>query len=229
MIKYIPEQTNLDLFADNAAALMSHLNSLSVYENLKDESAKEFNNAIIVTLGTGIGGGIIIDNELFRGKSGAGAEIGHIKLHTHTKRNCTCGSKDCFESYASGTGLRITLQEEASSNPDFKNSVLSSKKITDLTTFDLVDAYKKGDNFAKQIFGIWHKQIAEGLLSLNNVFDTDIFVLSGSMAEFVDFGYLENYVNSQTVTTQTKVKKAEFDNNSGMVGAALLALKKYEK
>lgn len=64
-------------------------------------------------------------------------------------------------------------------------------------------------------------------MALNNVLDTDVFVLSGSMAEFVDFNYLQNYINSQTVTTETLVKKAEFDNNSGMVGAALLAIEKY--
>lgn len=191
-------------------------------------NAKEFKNAIIITLGTGIGGGVIIENKLFRGKSGTGAELGHIKLHTHTKRECTCGSVDCFEAYASGTGLRKTLQEEALKNPEFKNSILFEKEIVHLTTYDLVEAYKKEDNFAKEIFQIWHEQLGQGLLSLNNIFDTDIIVLSGSMAEFVDFEYLDNFVNNQTITTKTQIIKAKFDNNSGMIGTALLALKKYE-
>lgn len=191
-------------------------------------SAKDFENAVIITLGTGVGGGVVINKKLFRGKSGAGPELGHLKLHTNIDRPCTCGSDNCFEAYASGTGLRKTLQEEALKNSKFQNSCLFEKEVVNLTTYDLVEAYKKEDEFAKEVFEIWHKQLAQGLLAINNIFDTDIIVLSGSMADFVDFDYLEKFVNNETITMPTQIKKAKFDNNSGMIGAALLALKKYE-
>ena len=192
-------------------------------------AAKGAENAVIITLGTGVGGGVIINEKLFRGKSGTGAELGHIKICAKRPRHCTCGSENCYEAYASGTGLRKTLQEEALNCSDFKNSILFEKEVVNLTTYDLIEAIEKNDTFAKNVFDIWQEHIAQGLLSLNNVFDTDVFVLSGSMAAFVDCDYLQNYINQQSVTTQTFVRKACFDNNSGMIGAALLAIEKYEK
>ena len=201
----------------------------AAWAEFKLGAAKGAENAVIITLGTGLGGGVIINEKLFRGKSGTGAELGHIKIRAEKPRHCTCGSENCYEAYASGTGLRKTLQEEALSNGDFKNSVLFEKEVINLTTYDLIDAVQKNDDFAKRVFNMWQEHIAQGLLALNNAFDTDVFVLSGSMAAFVDCEYLQNYVNTQTVTTQTFVKKAQFDNNSGMVGAALLAIEKYEK
>ena len=201
----------------------------AAWAEFKIGAAKGAQNAVIITLGTGLGGGVVINEKLFRGKSGTGAELGHIKIRAEKPRHCTCGSENCYEAYASGTGLRKTLQEEALSDNTFKDSILFEKEIVNLTTYDLIEAIQKDDEFAKKVFNVWQEHIAQGLLALNNVFDTDVFVLSGSMAAFVDCEYLQNFVNTQSVTTQTVVKKAYFDNNSGMIGAALLALEKYEK
>ena len=165
--------------------------------------------SIMLTLGTGVGGGIILDNKLYKGKSGAAGEM-HFKMRTDKHRKCTCGAYDCFESYASGTGLKITAEE-----------MLNSK---DITTYDVIDGWKKGDEKMTAVFNRWQEDILAGLIGLANIFDPDVIVLSGSMAEFVDTAYLTAAVNAEIVTRPTKVVKATTGNYSGMIGAALLAL-----
>ena len=80
-------------------------------------------NTIIITLGTGIGGGIIVDGKLLRGKSGRAGEIGSMKINSGRNRICTCSRKDCYESYASGTGLKKTAEEIALNSPSFNTSI----------------------------------------------------------------------------------------------------------
>lgn len=166
--------------------------------------------SVMLTLGTGVGGGVILDNKLFKGKSGGAGEM-HFKIYADERRKCTCGAWDCFEAYASGTGLKFTAQEM------LKNS--------EVTTYDVIDGVKNGDKKMKEVFNRWQKDILAGLVGLANLFDPDCLVLSGSMAEFVDTDYLENGVNSQIVTAPTKVYKATTGNYAGMLGVALLALK----
>lgn len=163
--------------------------------------------SVMLTLGTGVGGGIILDNKLYKGKNGAAGEM-HFKMRTDKHRMCTCGSYDCFEAYASGTGLKKTA-EEISGDPD-------------ITTYDVIE--NKDRPLMKKILEKWQNDILEGIIGLANIFDPDVIVLSGSMAEFVDIAYLEEKANKQIVTTPFKVVKASAGNYSGMIGVALLAL-----
>lgn len=165
--------------------------------------------SVMLTLGTGVGGGIILDNKLYKGKSGAAGEM-HFKLRTDNHRKCTCGSFDCFEAYASGTGLRLTAVE-MSNNPN-------------ITTYDVIAGKQNGCEQMTYIFNKWQDDILAGIIGLANLFDPDVIVLSGSMAEFVDIEYLEKEANKQIVTQPFKVVKASAGNYSGMIGAALLAL-----
>ncbi len=170
-------------------------------------SSKGMPYSIMLTLGTGVGGGIILNNKLYKGKNGAAGEM-HFKLRTDNHRKCTCGSYDCFEAYASGTGLKKTA-EEITGNPD-------------ITTYDVIQNL---DNpVMKKIFEKWQNDILAGIIGLANIFDPDCIVLSGSMAEFTDTEYLEKEANKEIVTTPFKVLRASAGNYSGMIGAALLAL-----
>lgn len=170
-------------------------------------SSKGMPYSVMLTLGTGVGGGIILDNKLYKGKNGAAGEM-HFKMRTDKHRKCTCGSYDCFEAYASGTGLKRTA-EEISGDPD-------------ITTYDVIE--NKDRPMMKKILEKWQNDILEGIIGLANIFDPDVIVLSGSMAEFVDIEYLEKQANKEIVTTPFKVVKASAGNYSGMIGAALLAL-----
>ena len=174
-------------------------------------SAKGCLNSVMLTLGTGVGGGIIVNGQLLKGKNGAAGEM-HFKLRTDKRRKCTCGAWDCFEIYCSGIGLKLT-GEEVSGN-------------SNITTYDIIAGYKSGDEIMTKIFDIWQDDILAGCIGLANIFDPDCIVLSGSMAEFVDVEYLTKETNREIVTTPTKVVKASAGNYSGMIGAALLAFRK---
>ena len=172
-------------------------------------ASKGFSHSIMLTLGTGVGGGIIINNKLLKGKNGAAGEM-HFKMRSDNHRKCTCGAWDCFEAYASGTGLKLTAEE-----------VLN---IKDVTTYDVIEGVQRNDENMIKVLNRWQYDITNGIIGLANIFDPDCFVLSGSMAEFVDTKFIENNVNKEIVTTPTQVFKATTGNYSGMIGAALLAL-----
>ena len=165
----------------------------------------------MLTLGTGVGGGIIINNELLKGQNGAAGEM-HFKMYCDKRRKCTCGGWDCFEIYASGKGLKITA-EEISKNPE-------------ITTYDVIEGVQNNDNQMIEIFDKWQNDITNGIIGLSNIFDPDCIVLSGSMAEFVDTEKIQTNANKEIITTPIEVKKAQAGNYSGMIGAALLAFEK---
>lgn len=197
---------NINIYIENdanCAAWAEHISG----------AAKEYQNSITLTLGTGVGGGIIINNELLKGKNGAAGEM-HFKMSTDAKRQCTCGAQDCFEIYASGLGLKLTY-----------------KDITgvEISTYEIIEKANSGDIDAIAALKRWNEYIAMGALGLNNIFDTEIIVLSGSMAEFSTPKTIEEYINKYTVTTPTKVKKAQMGNFAGLIGAALIAFKLAEK
>ncbi|MFI3300513.1 MAG: ROK family protein [Candidatus Gastranaerophilales bacterium] len=183
-------------------------NSASWAEH-KIGSSKGFDYSVMLTLGTGVGGGIILDNKLMRGKSGGAGEM-HFKMRSDKHRRCTCGAYDCFEAYASGNGLKNTAVE-----------ILNDANVT---SYDVINKMKSGDEKMIEIFNKWQNDLINGIIGLANLLDPDIFVLSGSMAEFVDFKYVESEVNKQIVTMPTRVVLASAGNYSGMIGVALLAL-----
>ncbi|MBQ8459861.1 ROK family protein [bacterium] len=165
--------------------------------------------SVMITLGTGVGGGIIINDKLLKGQNGAAGEM-HFKMYTDKRRKCTCGSWDCFEIYASGTGLKLTAQE-----------MLDNK---DITTYDVVEGAQNGNKKMQEVLDRWQNDITNGIIGLANILDPDCVVLSGSMAEFVNTDKIEQNVNKEIVTTPVKIKKAQAGNYSGMIGAGLLAL-----
>lgn len=177
-------------------------------------ASKGTNISVMITLGTGVGGGIIVNNKLLKGKSGAAGEM-HFKMYPDKRRRCTCGSWDCFEAYASGTALKVDA-EEMLNNPD-------------VTTYDVMEGVKSGDEKMIEIFNRWINDITIGVNGLVNLFDPDCIVLSGSMAQFVDAKKMEQTVNSDIVTSPTSIRIATAGNYSGMIGAALLAFESEAK
>lgn len=168
--------------------------------------------SVMITLGTGVGGGIIINGSLLKGQNGAAGEM-HFKMYSDKRRKCSCGSWDCFEIYASGTGLKLTAEE-----------ILNDKNVT---TYNVVEGVQKNDPKMIEILNKWQDDIINGLIGLANIFDPDCIVLSGSMAEFTDVEKIEKQVNESIITTPVKIKKAQAGNYAGMIGAGLLALSKF--
>lgn len=170
--------------------------------------SKGCSHSIMLTLGTGVGGGIIINDCLLKGQNGAAGEM-HFKMYSDKRRKCSCGSWDCFEAYASGTGLKLTAEE-----------LLDDKKVT---TYDVIAGVNKNDPKMISVLTRWQEDITNGIIGLANIFDPECIVLSGSMAEFTDTAKIEQQVNNEIVTTPVKIRKATAGNYSGMIGAALLA------
>ena len=167
--------------------------------------------SVMLTLGTGVGGGIIINDKILKGKSGAAGEM-HFKMYPDKRRKCTCGSWDCFEAYASGTALKWDA-EESLENPN-------------VTTYDVMEGVKNNNSEMIQIFDRWQNDLTVGVIGLANIFDPDCIVLSGSMAQFVDVKKVEDDVNKEIVTTPTSIRKGIAGNYSGMIGVALLAMER---
>ena len=182
----------------------------AAWAEYKIGASRGTNVSVMLTLGTGVGGGIIINDKLLKGKSGAAGEM-HFKMYPDKRRKCTCGSWDCFEIYASGTALKLDAEE--------------ALKDTNITTYDVIEGYKKGDKKMVDILNRWQNDIIIGIKGLANLFDPDCFVLSGSMAQFVDIKKVEEEVNADIVTTPTSIRLATAGNYSGMIGAALMALR----
>ncbi len=174
-------------------------------------AAKSYTNSITVTLGTGVGSGIIVDNQLLKGKSGAAGEM-HFKMSMDHKRQCTCGAWDCWEIYSSGSGLRLTGVE------------MTGKE--DITTYDIMDGVRADDAQMKAVFEQWQRYLINGLIGLTNIFDPDCIVLSGSMAEFVDTDFVQWEVNKEILVQPTKILHASAGNYAGLIGCALLGLSK---
>lgn len=205
---------NIDFknLSDTTEIFLENDANSAAWAEYKTGVCKGYNHSIILTLGTGVGGGIITNGRLLKGKSGAAGEM-HFKMSTDKKRKCSCGAYDCFEIYASGLGLKLTY-----------------KDITgeDISTYEIIAKSKEGDKFANEAIQKWNEYIAIGSLGLNNIFDTEIIAFTGSMAEFANTDYIEEYVNQYTVTTKTKVKKCSTGNYAGLIGAALIAFEKQQ-
>lgn len=183
----------------------------AAWAEYKIGASKDSSVSVMLTLGTGVGGGIIINNQLLKGKSGAAGEM-HFKLYPDKRRKCTCGSWDCFEAYASGTALKWDA-EEMLNNPA-------------VTTYDVMDGVKSGDKKMIAVFEKWQQDLTAGIIGLANIFDPDCIVLSGSMAQFVDNKKIEEEVNKEIVTTPTSIRLATAGNYAGMIGVALLAFER---
>jgi len=192
--------SNKKIFIENDA-------NCAAWAEYKIGASKNSKNSIMLTLGTGVGGGIIVNGSLLKGKSGAAGEM-HFAMSRKKERKCTCGAWDCFEAYASGNGLRKTAIE--------------TTKNENITTYDVVEGAKAGEKACIEALEIWQNDIALGILGLTNLFDPDCFVLSGSMEKFVDTQKIENFVNNSLVTTPVKILHAKAGNYSGMIGAVLL-------
>jgi glucokinase len=194
----------------------------AAWTEAKIGAAQGANTVLMITIGTGIGGGVVSDNRLFRGSAGNALEVGSMKIFADKRHQCSCGRYDCWEFYASGTGLKNCAVIEA--YPEFETSIFSDKKQEDLTTYDIIDGIKKGDEFSIKVHKQWQYYMFIGLVGLTNIFNPDCIVISGGMCEFIDIKNLEKQINDESVVTPTAVKLAKTKNDAGMIGAALLAI-----
>ena len=165
-------------------------------------------NVVFITLGTGVGGGVIADGNLIHGVAGAGGEIGHIIVEPDTGFECTCGNKGCLETVASATGIVRVAHH--------------------LAEKDIIVAATEGDKFADSIVDKVSKYLGLATANISNILNPDSVVIGGGVSAAGEFlrsrveGYFTRYAFPQVRRT-TKVKLAELGNDAGIIGAASLA------
>jgi len=186
-------------------------------------AARGCRSLICVTLGTGVGGGIILDGKLWRGANGSAAEIGHIGVDPFADVPCTCGSHGCLEVYASATAI-VRMTREAKSR--YPNSVLQNAQ--ELTSEGVYRAGESGDELAIEVFRKMGTYLGIGLASLINVLNPEIVVIGGGLANGWDL--FEKFMHEQILERAfpiparcVKIVRAECGDDAGLLGAARLA------
>lgn len=219
MVKYIQETIDKPVFIENDA-------NAAAYGEFVAGAAKGAKNAVCITLGTGVGGGIIIDGKIYSGSNFAGAEIGHTVIEVDGAQ-CSCGRKGCFEAYSSATGLIRMTKEAIAEHPDciMAQSEKEKGKVTARTSFDCMRA---GDKYAKAVVDKYIKYLAAGITNTINIFQPDILCIGGGVCNEGDPLLLPmkelvaKEVYTRNSPKNTEIVIAKLGNDAGIIGAAFL-------
>lgn len=193
-------------------------------------AAKGANDAVCITLGTGVGGGIIIDGKIYSGFNFAGAEIGHTVIDPNGPE-CTCGRKGCFEVFSSATGLVRMTKEAMDADKDSLLWKASEEegKVSARTAFN---AMRMGDATAKSVVDKYIRYLACGITNVINVFQPDILCIGGGVCNEGEplllplVEQVEKEVYTKNSEKNTKIVIAKLGNDAGIIGAAFLGLNK---
>lgn len=180
---------------------------------------------VAITLGTGIGVGIVLKGHLYRGAHWAAGECGHIRISMDNRRLCTCGLWDCWEAYASGRGLKATGEEMVAGLRTDQSQLAHT--ACELDTRTIVRAATNGDTVAKRAMSLWHEHICNGLVCLAHTLDPDCFLVTGGLSQVVDFPLLRELVADRTlsrVCEKLEIRPSVLGEAAGMIGAACLVL-----
>lgn len=220
MVKYIQEDIDKPVFVENDA-------NAAAYGEFVAGAAKGANNAVCITLGTGVGGGIIIDGKIYAGSNFAGAEIGHTVISVDGPQ-CSCGRKGCFEVFSSATGLIRMTKESMAKNPDSSMHKLVAERSGKVSARIAFDAMRMGDAAAKAVVDDYIKYLAAGITNTINTFQPDILCIGGGVCNEGDALLLpvkelvakEVYTRNSKQNTQIVI--AKLGNDAGIIGAAFL-------
>ena len=185
-----------------------------------------FDNIVMVTLGTGVGGGIIMDGKILTGENGAAGEIGHITVNPKETLTCGCGCKGCLEQYSSATGVIRMAKErlEASDKP----SELRKFAADEIGGKEGFDAYKAGDELAAEAVNEFAIYLGMGLGNVASVVDTQAFVIGGGLSKngpvVIDIVKEQYKKNVMFALKNTEFRLAELGNDAGMYGAVRMVL-----
>ncbi len=184
---------------------------------------KGHKNMVAVTLGTGVGGGIIIDGKILTGSTGAGGEIGHIHVEDNETEECGCGNKGCLEQYTSATGV-VRLAKRRLAQDD-KTSILREEEVNSKTVWDAV---KISDSVAIEIANTFGEYLGKGLAAVAGVVNPEIFVIGGGVSkageiliDYIKPSYQKYVFNG---SREVKFALATLGNDAGIYGAAKLVL-----
>ncbi|MCL2516961.1 MAG: ROK family protein [Oscillospiraceae bacterium] len=190
-------------------------------------AAKNVANSVFITLGTGVGGGVIINGKLYAGFNYAGAELGHMVIE-YKGRPCTCGRYGCWETYSSATGLINMTREKMLENKDSVMWDMCENSIDKLSGKTAFAAMKKGDKAASEVVDMYIKYLACGIGNIILLFQPEILCIGGGVCNEGDYLMkpLMAILNNEPAIERrkTQIKIAELGNDAGIIGAAVLGL-----
>ncbi|MCL1858362.1 MAG: ROK family protein [Oscillospiraceae bacterium] len=192
-------------------------------------AAKGCNHAIMITLGTGLGGGIIIDKKVYSGFNYAGAELGHMVIE-YNGRQCTCGRKGCWEAYSSATGLINMTKDKLNIAKDTVMHKLTEENNGEVSGRTAFIAAKQGDKAALEVVEEYIDYLVCGISNIINIFQPEILCIGGGVCnegEYLTKPLIEK-VNKEQYTRdnkkKTQIKIAALGNDAGIIGAAVLGI-----
>ncbi len=188
-------------------------------------AGKGCQNLICITVGTGIGSGLIINGKLVRGASNAAGEIGHIKLQMHDGPICGCGDTGCLEAFASGPAIVAMAEEYILGGKSTKYREMANGN--DITPFIVAEAAKAGDAVAKRIFTRMGEYIGIGMASVVNLLNPEKIIIGGGVADAGDIllNPLKETIKNRAMKIAgetVEVVPAQLGNTAGVIGASLL-------
>lgn len=218
--KLLKEKTGIDFYLDNDA-------NAAAYGELIAGAGKGVNNFVMITLGTGVGGGAIIDGKMLTGSNYAGGELGHTVIDINGQM-CSCGRQGCFEAYASATAL---IRQTKQAMVKYPNSIMwdivkgNIDAVNGLTAFD---AMRKGDEAGKAVVDKYIYYLSVGISNMINIFQPEILCIGGGVSKEGDNIIVplqkmvdgENY--ARLMEKKAVIKAAELGNDAGIIGAAYL-------
>ena len=220
IVKEMKKFFNCPIFVDNDA-------NVAALGEAVFGAAKGLSDVVLVTLGTGVGTGIVVNGKIITGKGGAGAEGGHMVIRMNGEP-CSCGNRGCFEAYASASALLKQTDRMALRRPDSLLARLWAEKgRVGLVPFEAAQA---GDRAGITVIRNYVNYVAQGLVGLVNIFRPDVVLIGGGISNQGDYFIkkvsrrLNRIVFGAGKNARVKVKAAELKNDAGLLGAVALAV-----
>ena len=232
--RYVKPCVNLNGWGGDVAGMLSELCGFPV-KAVNDANAAALgemwrgggegcDNVVFVTLGTGVGGGIIVEGKLLSGVHGAAGELGHIKMNPHETECCGCGKKGCLEQYASATGI----VREANRLLKASDAPSALRNLEKVTAKDVFDYAKQGDAMAKDVVAFFGDTLGRALSIVSCVCDPEVFVIGGGVSaagQVILDVVAESFArNAFPASEGTRFTLAKLGNDAGVYGAARLIL-----
>lgn len=219
----VPMREIMQKYIDKPVVIGNDANVAALGEVLAG-AGKGYSNVVMITLGTGVGGGVVIDKKIYEGQYSAGAELGHVCM-IHGGERCSCGRYGCWEAYASATALIRQTKAAMKEYPDSEmNSMTTEDKVSGRTAFE---AARKGDFAAQQVVHKYIEYISEGLIDMCNIFRPEILIVGGGISHEGDYllhkiqSYIDKYIYGGDRNPEQKIALASLGNDAGIIGAAL--------
>lgn len=201
---------------------------------VKCGAAKDKSNAILLTLGTGVGGGVILDGRIFAGTLRGGCELGHMVIQQGGKL-CTCGRRGCLEQYASATALMTMAREAALQHQDSLLGKLCSNDLASLNGRHIFEAAEQGDITAQEVLNQYEEYLSAGIANLINIFRPEVVILGGGVSAQgenltrVLQEKVDNMCFGGAYGEIPPIVTSVLGNDAGIIGASYLCMSKVLK